>query len=364
MIGHRTNTTSTLYNINSTVTTNGRRESGVDGTTLASFTMEGVDGALDTSVSGDTDSNGYYFGECNGNIVLLSTKLNPVGSNACTSTPVVDLEDYEENVFSPTHGGIVYLDPINPTRICTKDDVDLNKNSNGKLTGVKSGCMRFYVISEDLLTYKLLLDHNTSGNVSWTILSDYTESGGDASNWDTMHGSTDRGPVTANKQLAIDTQGWIGNPRLITANEVAEITGALSSLGWESSKTYTSPVTDMDTQIEHYYFDGNGNSYNGWLTQIANSTNKSDYSWLYNNTYECKQYGCRIEDNNEYSSAPSSNNPGTGQIHGYWTSDAKDTVYAWAVTEKGYMGSNYVSDTVNIGVRPVITVSKTTTIVH
>ena len=331
-------------------------------TSISDLALSTVDGALDTSIGGDNDSDGYYFEDCSGSLTLLSTTLSPIGSsNACSASTIpVDTTDYEENVSNPTHGGIVYLDPQNPTRVCTKSDVDSNVNSDGKLTGVKTGCMRFYVIGEATLTYKLLLDHNTSGGVAFANKADYIEAGGNDADWDPYQGNTSMGPVTANKRLASDTTGWIGNPRLITTNELAEITGANTALSWDSSKTYTNPVTDMTTQVDSFHFDGSGNTYAGWKSQIANESNKSRYSWLYNNTTYCLQYGCRIEDNNEYAGG----NGGMNTPHGYWTSDAQLINYGWGVSSGGGITSNDVTEATNFGVRPVITVSKTTVTVY
>ena len=318
-------------------------------TLLSSFSAATVDGALDTYIGGDNDNDGYYFGDCSGSLSLLSTRLNPIDGNACPQTVTPSEES--------TYLGVVYLNPKNLNASC-------NAQNSVSTTGTKEGCMKFYIYKDDGTNYTMILDHNTSGNVSWALLEDYTEAGGSAEDWETYHGATDQGPVTANKQLALDTAGWAGNPRLITANEIATITGASTSLSWNSSKTYTQPVTDKSTQMSWYYFDGNGTSYSGWQTQVASSSNKSAYAWLFDNTYQCLSKGCNKEDNNQYSTAAASNNPGNFNIHGYWTSDVYNINYPWAVTESGLLGSNYVTDTSNIGIRPVITLSKTSVTVN
>ena len=354
--GDTLNHTVRNYNVQLTYPAS-NRYNGSDGVGIASLEDSTISPALDLT---DSNSDGYYFKICNGNIELFSTRNNPIGTDACTSSGPVDTTDYEENVTNPTHGGIVYLDPQNPTRVCTKADVDANKNNNGGLNGVKTGCMRFYIIDEEILTYKLLLDHNTSGNIAYANESDYLEAGGDMTEWNTNEGSTSMGPVTANKRLASDTAGWIGNPRLITTNELAKITGIDGDLLWDSSKTYANPVTDTATQIGGYYLDGSGNTYAGWQTQVADASNKSKYSWIYNNTSNCLQTGCRIEDNNTY---PTGNNSSSA-IFGFWTSDARSITEPWVVTSAGLVATNNVTNDSNVGVRPVITVTKTTVTVH
>ena len=53
----------------------------VNGTEVSPFNLQNVSSVLDTT---DSDSDGYYFGDCNSNIVLLSKKLTPIGTDACT----------------------------------------------------------------------------------------------------------------------------------------------------------------------------------------------------------------------------------------------------------------------------------------
>ena len=327
-------TNGTVYRSSTTTYTAGTGSFAQHGTV---YTNEAsVTNALDTT---DSDSDTYYFKICDGKYELFTTTTLPLNSDTCTVNIPVE---------TPTHLGIVYLNPKNTSQSC-------NAQNSVSTTGTKEGCMKFYIIGEDSTNYKLLLDHNTSSNVSWANQADFIEAGGDLSEWQTNEGSTSRGPVTANKKLLSDTTGWTGNPRLPNTNEIAHITGADTSLAWNSSKTYASPVTDKSTQIGNYYFDGNGSNYSGWTSQVANSTNKSKYAWLFDNTTNCLQYGCNIEDNNEYSGSA---------VHGYWTSDASSINYPWAVVESGQLGRNNVTNATNVGIRPVITLSKSSVTVH
>ncbi len=61
-----------IKNYSSSYTSPRSRYQGYDGTSLSTFTIESVDGALDTTIGGDNDSDGYYFTLINGNLELIS----------------------------------------------------------------------------------------------------------------------------------------------------------------------------------------------------------------------------------------------------------------------------------------------------
>ena len=99
-----------------------------------------------------------------------------------------------------------------------------------------------------------------------------------------------------------------------------------------------------------FYFDKNGSSYG--QTQVANSSNLSNFRWLYNYTRECSASGC-----------DSATSLGSTEAYGYWTRDIvaqqKDSAgRAWAVGRGGNLSRYSVSDGTLSGVRPVITVLK------
>ncbi len=229
-----------------------------------------------------------------------------------------------------THKGIVYLDPTDLSRTCTAALANANVNSNNTPTGITSGCMKFYIYNDEGSEYKLILDHNTSGNVAWN--SDGTTT--------TMNEVATR--------LYADTLGWIGNPRLITANEIAQITGIATAVGFD----------ETDSTSQWFYFDGSGSTYAAWHTQVATSQGASNYTWLFDYTYQCKQYGCNVEDNNGYP-YPTMNSSNTNQAYGYWTSSiiASDTTKAWNGFRGGYLGGSVLNNQ-GFGVRPVITIPK------
>ena len=201
----------------------------------------------------------------------------------------------EEKIEVYANGTEIYYNPETGKK-CTG-----YTEANSK-TGKKSGCMKWYVFNDDdkSSTVNVILDHNTTASVTWNS--------------------------TANA-LKSNTSNWKSdlNPRLITANEIAKITG---NTGFDASKTGQ----------YWFYFDSNNQ------TQKANSTNKSKYAWLFDYTYVCMNSGCNTPDSNTY---------------GYWTSTRKidDSTYAWRVSSSGTLGDDDVPDT-SYGVRPVITIPK------
>jgi hypothetical protein len=213
-----------------------------------------------------------------------------------------------------THKGIVYLDPTDLTKEC-------NAENSVSTTETKTGCMKWYIYSEDSTTYTMILDHNTTPLVAWN-------SSGSNSSMNEV--------ATA---LTNDTSSWNSslNARLITADEIATITG---------NTTFNSSTS---TYEEWFYFE----------TKTSTKPNPyaGTYAWLYDYTYNCTSYGCNIEDNNQYVySGTNSNN-----TWGYWTSTpvAGNAGYAWDVYGSGGLSSDdRVFNAFFVGVRPVVSISK------
>ena len=164
--------------------------------------------------------------------------------------------------------------------------------------------MKWYTFNdegENASTVNMILDHNTTATVS---------------SWS-----------TSKTQITTDTSTWDSslNARLITANEVAKITGNTS---FDASTTGQ----------KWFYLDSNNQ------TQTAKSIGASKYAWLFDYTYNCTSNGCNVADSSNY---------------GYWTSNAVagSSSFAWSVDRKGRLINGNVDDT-RYGVRPVITVSK------
>ena len=184
--------------------------------------------------------------------------------------------------------------------------------------------------------------------------------------------------------LEKDTKEWDfklkSTARFITANEIAEITGAATALKWNESKYFKNSSyidgnlnfdINNDTHISWYYLDGHGNSYsksdNGWQLATVTTPGASKYAWLYDNFSNCRANGCNVEDNEEY---PTYNGTeyteNTYPVIAYWTSTAinndpnsEEVVnYIWVIEQRGSLSSSQVYYTGFVGIRPVITIDK------
>ena len=217
---------------------------------------------------------------------ITVTKKDPVTPPPTPSGPTTVLTDLPTGVKA-----IVYLDPTDLSKTCNA--------SNSSVGGTaKSGCMKWYAFKEDSSSYTMILDHNTTAMIAW--------------NSTNSSNSSDALQTELNNLVSISN--WKLTPRLIEAQEVADITG----ISWTASST---------TNV----------SFNG------NNT-PSDYYWLYDYTYYCTSSGCVENDDSTY---------------GYWTSTLMtgSTFYAWGVWCTGMLSDNAIPDS-RSGVRPVITISK------
>ena len=199
------------------------------------------------------------------------------------------------------NGTAVYYNPV--SREKCNDYTEANST-----TGKNSGCMKWYVFNdkEGNATVNIILDHNTTARVAWNSTGNNSE----------MKEVADA--------LKKDTRTWKNTARLITANEVAKITG---NTGFDA------------TQLGQvwFYLDSNNQ------TQTTNASNKSKYAWLFDYTKECTNYGCNKQDSS---------------TEGYWTSTRKiGETTIWHVNREGFLSAHGM--TLNCyGVRPVITISK------
>ena len=253
----------------------------------------------------------------------------------------------EKNKYEATdkekykNGEVVYFNVDNGTKCTSSEAVSA--------TGTKSGCMKFYAFNDDGGdTLNLMLDHNTTALVAWN--NTYTDDSGSKINAN--------GPKEVLDQLKNDTDGWKGTitptnytmdqtgqtsnakytidyssykARLITANEIAQITGNTT---W-----------DEKTANNYYYLDSKTKTASA--TCKEGNTSGCSYGWLYDRTNtSCIDRGCL-------------NNSDKGTF-GYWTasSRADSSNSAWAVRFYAVVDSDYVVYSGYGGMRPVITILK------
>ena len=209
-----------------------------------------------------------------------------------------------------THKGIVYLNPTDLTVECTASNSQIGTGSANA-----SGCMKFYIFDDSDSNYKLILDHNTTAKVAYNTTRPYVAYEN----------------ASIKNQVETDTTGWVGSPRIITANEVAAIT---ENTGWNSATKTASEWFCLDTKV----------------TDNTNFCHKSQgtsaYKWLFDYTDGCSISGCDTEDSSTL---------------GYWTSSSvyDYSGYAWYVHRNGSLTYYDVDYANNFGVRPVITIPKT-----
>lgn len=212
-----------------------------------------------------------------------------------------------------THKGIVYLNPADVTETCNSSNSQI-----GLEVSNESGCLKFYIFDDSTNNYKMILDHNTTAMVAW--------------NSDEENSNSAMKEVL--EALENDTFGWIGNPRIITANEIAV---AIESTVWNSN---------VATQTDGMYFGSRGKS-NYSNQSEDHKTRQRSYHWLFDYTDGCTSYGCMYSDNS---------------TKGYWTSTplANDEYYSWMVYRTGYLGNSDATNDDIFGVRPVIELPKST----
>ena len=252
--------------------------------------------SMGVSVKGSTPDNGTI------KIESKTVKSYDIGIDGyAVSNGKVDKVSTTKKI---ENGTAVYYNPVSGEK-CTG-----YTEANSK-TGKNSGCMKWYVFNdkEGNATVNVILDHNTTANVAWNSTGSNSEM------------------KEVKIKLEEDTKDWENTARLITANEVAKITG------------YTSWGTNI-TGYPWFCFDTNQQDD---TNDCAKAQGKSKYAWLFDYTKECTSYGCNVSDSSTW---------------GYWTSTQYvNSIHVWFVARNGRLDVNSASSTGH-GVRPVITISK------
>ena len=221
-------------------------------------------------------------------------------------------ELYENNNKQIYLNGLVaYYNPVSGEKCKVSEAVST--------TGTKTGCMKWYIYKDDGKNYTMILDHNTTATLVW--------------NTDDVNVSYESSNIKLEVDKLVSESGWVDTPRLITAEEVAQITGYPS---WTNTGDW-------------FCLDTNQSDNTTWC---AKSQGTSKYAWLFDYTNGCTSYGCNTEDNKSYSGY---------YIWGYWTSTAWGTAgsgnHLWHVFRCGGLHVRNASMTDN-GIRPVITIPK------
>ena len=203
------------------------------------------------------------------------------------------------------NGTAVYYNPETGNK-CSKEEAK-------STTGTKRGCMKWYVFNdkEGNATVNVILDHNTTAMVAWNSTGNNSEM------------------KEVKIKLEEDTKDWKNTARLITANEVAKITGNT----WFDASKENQDWFCLDTN----QLDG--------TTWCSKAQGTSEYAWLFDYTTMCTDYGCNKQDSSTW---------------GYWTNTLYEGLYegkssAWIIHSYGRLS---VNNSNVYGVRPVITISK------
>ena len=199
------------------------------------------------------------------------------------------------------NGTAVYYNPVSGEK-CT------GYTEANSTTGKNSGCMKWYVFNdkEGNATVNVILDHNTTANVAYNSTGNNSEM------------------KEVKIKLEEDTKDWKNTARLITANEIAKITGNT----WFAGQDW-------------FCLDTNQSDTTNWCSKAQGT---SEYVWLFDYTNGCTSYGCNTPDSSNW---------------GYWTStpNKASSTIAWRVYRSGDLSRDYVTNAGH-GVRPVITISK------
>lgn len=241
-----------------------------------------------------------------------------------TKTTEINITKHQLDRNLYENGRVVYLNPIT-LKTCTDYHID---NSMTEYNGITSGtdskkttdnqtsCLKWYAFNdeENATSLNLILDHNTSS------ITTYNKDG--VTN--TAYG------VEISGRLDKLSSNWGVVARLITANEIANII----------DKTW-----DYAVDTSKFYFDSKD------ITPSATCTTDNltgcNYGWLYDRTsLTCESTGC--------------NNNSNVETLGYWTSSPHiaHPNSVWGVLYEGKIDHNYITNRVVFGIRPVITVLK------
>ena len=299
------------------------------------YTSDSLEAVLDVDYDGDVDCSVINITE-DGKVTMSGCTVN-----GGTKEYSYGKEEGTQQFKTYKNGDIVYYDVDNGVG-CEGSYTATQSN-----TGVKTGCMKFYAFNDDGGDkLNLILDHNTTAMVVWTNQNTYKNTNGpidviaqlkaDTNNWKgtitPSNYTMDQSTTSSGANYTVDYSDY--KARLITANEIAQITG---KTGWDETKAASE---------DYYYFHDLSQDYKTGGGSVCASTGCT-YGWLYDRTdTSCTDYGCF--------------NNSDSKTSGYWTisSGTSYSYNAWLVYLDGNISCSEEVAEESRGVRPVITILK------
>ena len=274
--------------------------------------------------------NSIFTKDFSDNLVVGGLNITCLNNDCGTEEGVLTISIPAYTLYSDSDYGLNLVIPYNSkikisaVRVGNSIDIDpstgltcTNYDSSNSENHTNTGCLRWYIYKDNGdNSFQLLLDHNISEPVAWNS---------DGSN-----------TTKKDVQEKFDevTKAWKSdlNTRLITADEIAEITG---------KKSYFDSTTSTSANGS-FHFDTDVNNENNTCSKETPSGCK--YVWLYNYLYECNNFGCT--NSAQYSD----------KLYGYWTDTAVNgsNEYIWYIASER-MGYTSAKDSTSCGIRPVVT---------
>ena len=318
------------------------------------YMVEISSGKVGDAVKGECKGNEYVplTGEVLDNIASYDTMeivyYNPIDGKKCT--------DYVSNNSKPGFDGVV--SGVNSTK--TEDD--------------QTSCLKWYKYSTNIDgSINMILDHNSSTGKSYYSSSNNNINGPSGNNtngplslmstldfddWSTSLTRSDKytAYVDSNGTKTVLFTNVPGNAidysgkkaRLITAQEIAEITGATLTtspgISWD----------EHDTSSNDFFFGSLDKLKNYSSQNVDQKMRQEKFYWLFENLKHCELHGCSPNGDNEHTQPGNSVETGN---YGYWTSSpyAFNPYGAWSVYCMGDL-SWFSTSGSHYGVRPVITI--------
>ena len=172
----------------------------------------------------------------------------------------------------------------------------------------------FYLLKKEDGASKLIMQENIATGMTWNDAMNYLITG-------------------AGKDLKIQWPNIID----ISLPSSTDIANAVNKTDWD---------LDTVTRTNDFCFGNIESNACIWQGSTAFATNAKQYSWLFDYTRECANFGCEHSLSSAYA-------------FGYWTQDEDriDNTYAWYVDRKGALTEDYPkTQSSYFGVRLVITV--------